>query len=86
MTFAQRRNRLTTHFYERIPVVKRRISARSGVATNTTSDTAQTYATYTPSRQTRAADPYMHAIPSYFGTCLVRLTLQFDEIRIGEVY
>jgi len=27
MTFAQRRNRLTTHFSERIPVVKRRISA-----------------------------------------------------------
>jgi len=25
MTFAQRRNRLTTHFLERIPVVKRRI-------------------------------------------------------------
>jgi hypothetical protein len=26
MTFAQRRNRLTTHFSEGIPVVKRRIS------------------------------------------------------------
>jgi len=26
MTFAQRRNRLTTHFSERIPVFKRRIS------------------------------------------------------------
>jgi len=26
MTFAQRQNRLTTHFSERIPVVKRRIS------------------------------------------------------------
>jgi len=26
MTFAQRRNRLTTQFSERIPVVKRRIS------------------------------------------------------------
>jgi len=26
MTFAQRRNRLTTHFSESIPVVKRRIS------------------------------------------------------------
>jgi len=26
MTFAQGRNRLTTHFSERIPVVKRRIS------------------------------------------------------------
>ena len=26
MTFAQRRNRVTTHFSERIPVVKRRIS------------------------------------------------------------
>jgi len=26
MTFAQRRNRLTTHFSERMPVVKRRIS------------------------------------------------------------
>jgi len=26
MTFAQRRNRITTHFSERIPVVKRRIS------------------------------------------------------------
>jgi len=26
MTFAQRRNRLTTHFSERIPVVQRRIS------------------------------------------------------------
>jgi len=25
MTFAQRRNRLTTHFSERIPVVKRRV-------------------------------------------------------------
>jgi len=25
MTFAQRRNRLTTHFSERIPVVKRRM-------------------------------------------------------------
>ena len=29
MTFAQRRNRLTTHFSERIPVVKRRISVLS---------------------------------------------------------
>ena len=29
MTFAQRRNRLTTHFSERIPVVKRRISVQS---------------------------------------------------------
>jgi len=26
MTFAQRRNRLTTHFLECIPVVKRRLS------------------------------------------------------------
>ena len=26
MTFVRRRNRLTTHFSERIPVVKRRIS------------------------------------------------------------
>jgi len=26
MTFAQRRNRLTTHFSERIPAIKRRIS------------------------------------------------------------
>jgi len=26
MTFTQRRNRLTSHFSERIPVVKRRIS------------------------------------------------------------
>jgi len=26
MTFAQRQNRLTTHFSERIPVVKRRTS------------------------------------------------------------
>ena len=26
MTFAQRRNRLTTHFSERIPVVKRRVA------------------------------------------------------------
>jgi len=26
MTFAQRRNRLTTHFSERIPVVKRRMT------------------------------------------------------------
>jgi len=30
MTFAQRRNRLTTHFSERIPVVKRR-TAVSGL-------------------------------------------------------
>jgi len=29
MTFAQRRNRLTTHFSERIPVVKRRVSVLS---------------------------------------------------------
>jgi len=28
MTFAQRRNHLTTHFSQRIPVVKRRISVR----------------------------------------------------------
>jgi len=28
MTFAQRRNRLTTHFSERIPVVKRPISVQ----------------------------------------------------------
>jgi len=26
MTFAQRRNRLTTHFSERIPVVKQRVT------------------------------------------------------------
>jgi len=29
MTFAQRRNRLTTHFSERIPVAKRRITVVS---------------------------------------------------------
>jgi len=29
MTFAQRRNRLTTHFSERIPVVKRRMTVQS---------------------------------------------------------
>ena len=29
MTFAQRRNRLTTHFSERIPVVKRRMAVFS---------------------------------------------------------
>jgi len=29
MTFAQRRNRLTTHFSERIPVVKRRMTTSS---------------------------------------------------------
>jgi hypothetical protein len=28
MTFAQRQNRLTTHFSERIPVVKLRLSVR----------------------------------------------------------
>jgi len=28
MTFAQRRNRLTAHFSERIPVVKRRVSVQ----------------------------------------------------------
>jgi hypothetical protein len=32
MTFAQRRNRLTTHFSERIPVVKRRMTVVAGVA------------------------------------------------------
>jgi len=32
MTFAQRRNRLTTHFSERIPVVKRHMSVVPGVA------------------------------------------------------
>ena len=31
MTFAQRRNRLTTHFSERIPVVKRRTSVYMSV-------------------------------------------------------
>ena len=39
MTFAQRRNRLTTHFSERIPVVKRRISvltSRHGVTSQKT--------------------------------------------------
>ena len=35
MTFARRRNRLTTHFSERIPVVKRRTSLL-GVANKTT--------------------------------------------------
>jgi len=29
MTFAQRQNRLTTHFSERIPIVKRRISVHT---------------------------------------------------------
>jgi len=29
MTFAQRLNRITTHFAERIPIVKRRISVLS---------------------------------------------------------
>ena len=29
MTLAQRRNRLTTHFLERIPVIQRRINAQS---------------------------------------------------------
>jgi len=32
MTFAQRRNRLTTHFSERIPVVKRRMTVVSDAA------------------------------------------------------
>ena len=37
MTFAQRRNRLTTHFSERIPVVKRRISVGNYKNTNSQS-------------------------------------------------
>jgi len=32
MTFAQRRNRLTTHFSERIPVAKRRIGSAALVS------------------------------------------------------
>jgi hypothetical protein len=39
MTFAQQRNRLTTHFSDRIPVVKRRtteITKRNGVTSPTT--------------------------------------------------
>jgi hypothetical protein len=36
MTFAQRRNRLTTHFSERITVVKRRISVFVSVNLNLT--------------------------------------------------
>jgi len=31
MTFAKRRNRLTTHLSERIPVVKRRMTSDMGV-------------------------------------------------------
>jgi len=31
MTFVQRRNRLTTHFSERIPVVKRRMTVEGWV-------------------------------------------------------
>jgi len=41
MTFAQGRNRLTTHFSERIPVVKRHISLQSqcgDIDTHTDSD------------------------------------------------
>jgi len=39
MTFAQRRNRLTTHFSESISVVKRRISVfASGLPTRVASD------------------------------------------------
>jgi hypothetical protein len=34
MTFAQRRNRLTTHFSERIPVVKRRIYVQASADTS----------------------------------------------------
>jgi len=37
-TFAQRRNRLTKHFSERIPVVKRRISVHFVSGSVTTSD------------------------------------------------
>jgi len=33
MMFAQRRNRLTTHFSERVPVVKRGISVQGGTGT-----------------------------------------------------
>jgi len=29
MTFAQRRNRLTTHFSERIPIFKRRVTVKA---------------------------------------------------------
>jgi len=31
MTFAQRRNRLTTHFSESIPVVKRHLTVRGSI-------------------------------------------------------
>jgi len=42
MAFAQRRNRLTTHFSEHIPVVKRRISLLLGFFFSTTSKSAET--------------------------------------------
>jgi len=40
MTFAQRRNRLTTHFSECIPVVKRRMSVSLTVSGGGVSTTA----------------------------------------------
>jgi len=39
--FAQRRNRLTTHFSERIPVVKRRVSISVYTRTAVSSDDKQ---------------------------------------------
>jgi len=40
MTFAQRRNRLTTHFSERIPLVKRRVSVLASNYSNITKPVA----------------------------------------------
>jgi len=47
MTFAQRRNRLTTNFSERIPVVQRRMTAYTAIHTD--------YCTASSGRQTTAS-------------------------------
>ena len=54
MTFAQRRNPLTTHFSERIPVVKRRVSVLTCYVTQERrAEKVQVHVFFTPARSSR---------------------------------
>ena len=41
---------------------------------------------YSKQRDDMTLNPYTHAILSYFGTCLMCLTLQPDKVRMSQVW
>ena len=85
-TFAQRRNRLTTHFSERIPVVKRRISVMRRLA-----DTKCLSEPLPVGRLLRSVTEYKPSVERHFAAsvvsdCMAGSSLCCNQFKQGSVF